>query len=190
MLILRQATKVKIVMTTSNYFAQGRRTLPSSPSTARRTALQIPISKQRRAANRPVQIGESRLQYSGCWDARARIGCSDSKILDKREIYIRGLFIRHPRAETSLCDVRRSRGSLGIRNSRNPSARVNGPPFLPPALLSPLPQSRARSIFHLAPPRDGSHAIEQFFFEHRAKQVFDRRRCARRREGRKDRRVG
>lgn len=69
------------VMTTNNYFAQGRRTLLSSPS----TALEIPRSKQRRAANRPVQIGESRLGH----EMHAREAGFQGRMLRLRSLTIR-----------------------------------------------------------------------------------------------------
>lgn len=111
----------------------------------------------------------------------ATLKCSISaKYTDANYLFVIRTVV--PRAETSLRDIRRSRGTLGIRNSRNPSARVNGPPLLPPAHRATFrrPQSRARSILLLcatAATRSNS------FFEHRAKQVFNVSRETTRRRG-------
>lgn len=173
-------------MTAGNYFAQGRKTLPSRSERTNSAALRIPVeatpSNDRRATKRLVQTEESRASFSTtsdrCRDARAseRIRaacCRGSGILDKREIHGRESFTRHPRTGTSLRDARRPRDARNPKLAERGILRVNGPP--PPHPRSPpppchLPQSRARSILLL---RTTAATRSNSFFERRAKQVFD-----------------
>jgi len=88
-----------------------------------------------------------------------KASCRDLEILDEHEIYTEADYLFVIRAQKRVYATYGGRGTLGIRNSRSPSARVNGPPLLPSVLLIPFSLSQ----FRLAPPRDGGHAIEQFF---------------------------